>query len=139
MEMEQQAGLLEIEAKSVILRKISIFFSKKKYKPRKDFEEFVIMMASTINNFEDDDEIDEIFRLISRKVQENQIQKLSYDIFRVFDKDGDGFITVDELAMTMLSLDETLGPSELKEMMDEVDSDRDGKISYRQGSKTFDM
>ena len=97
------------------------------------------MMASTINNFEDDDEIDEIFRLISRKVQENQIQKLSYDIFRVFDKDGDGFITVDELAMTMLSLDETLGPSELKEMMDEVDSDRDGKISYRQGSKTFDM
>ena len=97
------------------------------------------MMASTINNFEDDDEIDEIFRLISHKVQESQIQKLSYDIFRVFDKDGDGFITVDELAMTMLSLDETLGPSELKEMMDEVDSDRDGKISYRQGSKTFDM
>ena len=39
----------------------------------------------------------------------------------------------------MLSLDETLGPSELKEMIDEVDSDRDGKISYRQGSKTFDM
>ena len=97
------------------------------------------MMASTINNFEDDDEIDEIFRLISCKVQENQIQKFSYDTFRVFDKDGDGFITVDELGMTMLSLDETLGPSELKEMIDEVDSDRDGKISYRQGSKTFDV
>ena len=93
METEQQAGLLEIEAKSVILRKYTqsysqsysrnqhiLFQKKKKYKPRKDFEEFVIMMASTINNFEDDDEIDEIFRLISRKVQENQIQKLSNEI-----------------------------------------------------------
>jgi len=47
---------------------ISIFFLKK-YKPRKDFEEFVIMMASTINNFEDDDEIDEIFRFISVKLK----------------------------------------------------------------------
>ena len=97
------------------------------------------MMASTINNFEDDDEIDEIFRFISRKIEENLIQKLSNDPFRVFDKDGDGFITVDELGMTMLSLDETLGLSELKEMMDEVDSDRDGKVSYRQGSKISDM
>ena len=37
--------------------------------------------------------------------------------------------------MTMLSLGETLTPSELQEMMDEVDSDRDGKVSFRQGSK----
>ena len=35
----------------------------------------------------------------------------------------------------MLSLGETLTPSELQEMMDEVDSDRDGKVSFRQGSK----
>ena len=41
--------------------------------------------------------------------------------------------------MTMLSLGETLGPSELQEMMNEVDSDRDGKVSYGQGSKTFNM
>ena len=55
--------------------------------------------------------------------------------FRVFDKDGNGFITIDELEMTMLSLGETLTPSELQEMMDEVDSDRDGKVSFRQWSK----
>ena len=36
--------------------------------------------------------------------------------------------------MTMLSLGETLTPSELQEMMDEVDSDRDGKVSFSQGS-----
>ena len=35
----------------------------------------------------------------------------------------------------MLSLGETLTPSELQEMMDEVDSDRDGKVSFRQGPK----
>ena len=58
-----------------------------------------------------------------------------YDYYRVFDKDGNGFITIDELEMTMLSLGETLTPSELQEMMDEVDSDRDGKVSFRQWSK----
>lgn len=58
-----------------------------------------------------------------------------YSYFRVFDKDGNGFITIDELEMTMLSLGETLTPSELQEMMDEVDSDRDGKVSFRQGSE----
>ena len=60
--------------------------------------------------------------------------KLTSFEFRVFDKDGNGFITIDELEMTMLSLGETLTPSELQEMMDEVDSDRDGKVSYRQRS-----
>ena len=55
--------------------------------------------------------------------------------FRVFDKDGNGFITIDELEMTMLSLGETLTPLELQEMMDEVDNDRDGKVSFRKGSK----
>ena len=60
---------------------------------------------------------------------------LFHGYFRVFDKDGNGFITIDELEMTMLSLGETLTPSELQEMMDEVDSDRDGKVSFRQGSK----
>ena len=58
-----------------------------------------------------------------------------YSYFRVFDKDGNGFITIDELEMTMLSLGETLTPSELQEMMDEVDSDRDGKVSFRQDSE----
>ena len=53
----------------------------------------------------------------------------------MFDKDGNGFITIDELEMTMLSLGETLTPLELQEMMDEVDNDRDGKVSFRKGSK----
>lgn len=48
-----------------------IYIFIENYKPKKDFEEFVIMMASTINNFEDDDEIDEIFRFICHRIQEN--------------------------------------------------------------------
>ena len=36
--------------------------SRKKLKPWKDFEEFIIMMTSKMDNFEDDEEIKEIFR-----------------------------------------------------------------------------
>ena len=50
--------------------------------------------------------------------------------FRVFDRDNDGFITLEELRETMWGLGEKLTDPELLEMIEDADVDGDGKISY---------
>lgn len=50
---------------------------------------------------------------------------------RIFDKDDDGFITVDELRHIMQSLGEKMKDSDLDEMIAEADSDNDGLINYK--------
>ena len=50
--------------------------------------------------------------------------------FRVFDKDGDGFISAAELKEVMKSLEEKLTDDEIKEMLTEADTDGDGKIGF---------
>ncbi|VDM47814.1 unnamed protein product [Toxocara canis] len=50
------------------------------------------------------------------------------DAFSVFDRDGDGRITVDELGAVMASLGEHPSESELKRMISEFDEDGNGTI-----------
>ncbi len=56
--------------------------------------------------------------------------KIFVIFFRIFDKDDDGFISVDELRHIMQSLGEKMNDSELDEMIAEADSDNDGLINY---------
>ena len=51
--------------------------------------------------------------------------------YRIFDKDDDGFISVEELRHIMQSLGEKLTDNELDEMVAEADSDKDGLINYQ--------
>jgi len=76
-----------------------------------DFNEFVRAVTGILTNCQDDDVIKKAFRM--------------------FDKDNDGYITLDELAVTMSDLGHTdLTPSQLLDMMREADLDKDGKISF---------
>ena len=52
-------------------------------------------------------------------------------IFRIFDKDDDGFISVEELRHIMQSLGEKMTDKDLDEMIAEADSDKDGLINYQ--------
>ena len=52
------------------------------------------------------------------------------EAFQVFDKDGDGFISADELKDVMMNLGEELTDEEINEMITEADIDGDGKVSY---------
>ena len=45
-------------------------------------------------------------------------------------KNGDGFITKDELRTVMNSMGQRLTEEELNEMMEAADSDKDGRIDY---------
>ena len=57
-------------------------------------------------------------------------EKENRETFLVFDKDGDGYITKDELRKVMSLLNEKLTDAELDEMITEADEDGDGRVNY---------
>ncbi|XP_065363941.1 reticulocalbin-2 [Calliphora vicina] len=54
------------------------------------------------------------------------------EAFRLFDKDGDGCITKEELGTVMRSLGQFARVEELQEMLQEIDVDGDGNVSFEE-------
>ena len=50
----------------------------------------------------------------------------------MFDREGNGFITVPELTEVLLKLGEKLSPEECQELMNEADIDGDGNVNYEE-------
>lgn len=55
--------------------------------------------------------------------------------FRVFDRDGDGLISAEELKLTMNNLGEPLTDHEVKSMIEAADLDGDGLINFQEFSR----
>ena len=72
--------------------------------------------------------------MMARKLKDPDPEKEMREAFRVFDMDGNGLISPDELKQVMLSLvlreEEELTDGEVDEMLREVDTDGDGQVSY---------
>lgn len=52
------------------------------------------------------------------------------DAFKVFDRDGDGLISANEMLLALRDLGEDITGDKVKEMITEADLDGDGKLSY---------
>merc|ERR1719192_2469207 len=57
------------------------------------------------------------------------------EAFEVFDKDGDGQITPQELAAIMRALGENLNEDDILTMIQEADADGDGNIDFEEFKK----
>ncbi|XP_055631345.1 calcium-binding protein E63-1 isoform X4 [Toxorhynchites rutilus septentrionalis] len=57
--------------------------------------------------------------------------------FRVFDRDGNGYITRDELKSAMDMIGENVTEYQLNEMLELADADKDGKINYEDFQNFF--
>uniref|UniRef100_A0A8C5QA39 Calmodulin-like protein 3 n=1 Tax=Leptobrachium leishanense TaxID=445787 RepID=A0A8C5QA39_9ANUR len=77
-----------------------------------DFPEFLTMMAKKMKDSDSEEEIREAFR--------------------VFDKEGNGFICAAELRHVMTNLGEKLTDEEVDEMIREADLGGDGQINYEE-------
>mmetsp|Transcript_4733 Transcript_4733/g.7863 ORF Transcript_4733/g.7863 Transcript_4733/m.7863 type:complete len:153 (-) Transcript_4733:89-547(-) len=79
-----------------------------------DFEEFVALMRLRAEHREEDPEA------------------ALLDAFNIFDADGSGSIDRDEVRVLMRKLAQTLTEDEIDDIMDEVDTDGDGQISFEE-------
>ena len=59
-------------------------------------------------------------------------QQEAEDMFRIYDKNKDGFISHDELKEVLSELDVNFTDIEIKEMMDTFDKDGDGQINFEE-------
>ena len=64
-----------------------------------------------------------------QELTQEQIMEFK-EAFCLFDKDGDGCITADELATVIRSLDQNPTEQELQDMINEIDSDGNGTIEF---------
>ncbi|BAM40412.1 calmodulin [Theileria orientalis strain Shintoku] len=74
----------------------------------------------------------EFLLLMARKMKECDTEEELIQAFKVFDRDGNGFISAQELRHVMTNLGERLTDDEVDEMLREADIDGDGKINYEE-------
>ena len=76
------------------------------------FPEFLWMMAQKFSELKAEDDIREAFR--------------------VFDRDGNGYITKDEMRVVMMNIGERVTDEECETFITEADIDGDGQINYEE-------
>ncbi|VDM44554.1 unnamed protein product [Toxocara canis] len=79
-----------------------------------EFEEFAAMVASFVVNEDDNAGLEEELR----------------EAFRLYDKEGNGYIAVSDLRDILRALDENVSEDELDEMIAEIDADGSGTVDF---------
>ncbi|KAH8818538.1 CaM, calmodulin [Hyaloscypha sp. PMI_1271] len=77
-------------------------------------------------------DLDEFIKMMTAETKPANFEEEMRSAFKVFDKDGSGTISGDEIAHVMKSFGENLSDEELKIMMEEVDKDGNGTIDYEE-------
>ena len=115
--------------------------------PVEDFPDVIRSLGCTLGNAEIKELVKEMDRDRSKKIEYSEFEEcfgnnfentISEDelkeSFRLFDKDGNGFISREELMRVMCTLGETLSEEEAQEIIDQADIDKDGNIDYHEFS-----
>ena len=79
-------------------------------------------------------DIDEFGSLYQEMMEENEEEEDMREAFRVFDQNGDGFITGEELRSVLASMGLKQGRTlvDCKEMISKVDVDGDGMVNFKE-------
>lgn len=92
--------------------------------------ELIEMINTVDDNGDHEIDFEEFLILMKSRIGERDPEKELRDAFAVFDTDGSGSIDRKELKRLMKKLGQALSEAELDAMMDEVDTNGDGEISF---------
>ncbi|KAK8499716.1 hypothetical protein V6N13_026780 [Hibiscus sabdariffa] len=95
-----------------------------------------VLLANMDSNSNGAVEFDELANVIMPHMDEEIMvnQEQLKEVFTLFDRDGNGYITPAELAGCMAKMGQSLTYRELTEMIEEADADGDGVISFTEFS-----
>lgn len=68
--------------------------------------------------------------MMARKIKDPDFEEEMRAAFAVFDKDGNGYINLQELAIVMKNLGEKMTTDGIQRMIKEADLDGDNQISF---------
>jgi calmodulin len=68
--------------------------------------------------------------MMARKMKDSDEEEELLETFRVFDRDGNGYITTTELTYVLKNLGESCNDDDVMEMIRQADGDGDGQVSY---------
>ena len=74
----------------------------------------------------------EFLTMMARKMKDTDTEEEIREAFKVFDKDGNGFISASELRHVVKNLAEKLTEEEVDEMIREADVVGDGQVNYEE-------
>lgn len=94
--------------------------------------ELIEMISSVDDNGDHEIDFNEFLILMKSRIGERDPERELRDAFAVFDTDGSGSIDRNELMKLMKKLGQALTDGELDAMMDEVDANGDGVISFEE-------
>ena len=72
----------------------------------------------------------EFLSLMVKKMKDTSSDEKILDVFKYYDKDGNGYVSARELRSIMTSLGELLTDQEIDELISEADANGDGQIDY---------
>merc|ERR1711907_235389 len=116
-------GTIELSELKQVMRKLG-------QNPTED--ELKEMISSVDDNGDHEVDFEEFLVLMKSRIEHDDPEKELKDAFAVFDTDGSGSIDRKELKRLMKKLGQALSEAEVDAMMDEVDANGDGEISYEE-------
>lgn len=96
------------------------------------FAHFLNMFAAMFVNEEGEGEKE-------KTEEDDALEEEMKEAFRVFDGDGNGFISQAELKHTLHKMGERLTDEEIEDMMNEADTDGDGQVSFKEFCRMMEL
>jgi centrin-1 len=93
----------------------------------KDKNKIVYQMIESINS--DKIDFDQFLDMMTARISDTDSREDILKVFKLFDEQNNGFITIENLKRVARELGETLSEQELQEMVDRADLNGDGVIS----------
>ena len=89
------------------------------------------MIAEVDSNGNGYCEYDEFLFLMSKKINEGQMDEEMMEAFKTFDTASKGYISLPDLQRVLKQYNENLSEKEIKLMFSETDADKDNKINFQ--------